>query len=261
MRGAIGNGDSMHSQVEDGGECRMAAARAAAKFRRAVAGAAAWMAAATCACAAAGVDPAFQRYVFDIPAQPLAAALGAYAQVTGESLFFDGELAAGKHSARVSGELAAGAALNRLLDGTRLVALYTPAGMLTLRDTGGDARLPDEPASPASPEPPGMLAASQARRVQAALESSLCGSAATRPGSYRALLQVGVDTGGRVNKVRVVTSTGSGARDRAIQSALQGVPVAAAGEAAGDEPYTILLLPQASASTPLCGTDTASAPH
>lgn len=115
----------------------MAAARAAAKFRRAVAGAAAWMAAATCACAAAGVDPAFQRYVFDIPAQPLAAALGAYAQVTGESLFFDGELAAGKHSARVSGELAAGAALNRLLDGTRLVALYTPAGMLTLRDTGG----------------------------------------------------------------------------------------------------------------------------
>lgn len=201
----------------------MAAARAAAKFRRAVAGAAAWMAAATCACAAAGVDPAFQRYVFDIPAQPLAAALGAYAQVTGESLFFDGELAAGKHSARVSGELAAGAALNRLLDGTRLVALYTPAGMLTLRDTG-DARLPDEPASPASPEPPGMLAASQARRVQAALESSLCGSAATRPGSYRAFATSGRGYWGACEQGE------SGDLDR-VRGAGQGDPVGIAGRA------------------------------
>jgi hypothetical protein len=60
------------------------------------------------------------RLAADIPPQPLAEALAAYARQTGLQLVFISEIARAKTSMGAPADLTQGAALNRLLDGTGL---------------------------------------------------------------------------------------------------------------------------------------------
>lgn len=103
---------------------------------------------------------------FDIPAQPLAAALQAFAQVTGQSVFFDGQLAAGLESAAVHGDLAPRDALQRLLAGTRLAARYADETTFTLVENEASPQpAPPLPAAPAgAAEAPDDRNARSARR-------------------------------------------------------------------------------------------------
>lgn len=70
---------------------------------------------------------------FDIPAQPLPAALSAYAQVTGARLAYLPALAAGRRSPGATGALDERAALDRLLAGTGLLARQADGGAVTLQ--------------------------------------------------------------------------------------------------------------------------------
>ncbi len=188
---------------------------------------------------------------FDIPAQPLAAALQAFAQVTGQSVFFDGQLAAGLESVAVRGEFAPRDALQRLLSGTRLAARYADETTFTLVE----AEAPPQPA--AAPSAASQAAAARddgnARIVQQALERTLCRWPRAQPGGYRALVQLWVGPAGHVRRTRLLTSTGAPQRDAALESAMNTLvltPPADGG--AADEPLTILLLPRTEGSTDVC---------
>ncbi len=88
---------------------------------------------------AAAARPATAR--FDIPAQPLAAALRSYMRQSGVQVAYPAALAAGVQSSTVSGELDAHAALLRLLQGSGLVARRVGTGAVSLErapsSTGG----------------------------------------------------------------------------------------------------------------------------
>lgn len=74
--------------------------------------------------------------LFDIPEQPLPAALAQYFSLTGVQLLYDSNLASGHRSTRVKGRFTRRDALRRLLSGTGLVVRYsgTDAAIITIPD-------------------------------------------------------------------------------------------------------------------------------
>lgn len=88
-----------------------------------------------CACPLAGGMPqgalaqtsADQPLAFDIPAQPLDAALAQYFRVSGVQLLYDSALTVGRRSTPVHGSLGPREALRRLLSGTGLIVRYSRA--------------------------------------------------------------------------------------------------------------------------------------
>lgn len=79
-----------------------------------------------------------QRIAFDIPAQPLDAALTAYFRATGVQLLYDSALATGRRSGPVRGNFTPREALRLLLRGTGLIARYSRTNAATL--TSPEAR-------------------------------------------------------------------------------------------------------------------------
>jgi len=188
---------------------------------------------------------------FDIPAQPLAAALQAFAQVTGQSVFFDGQLAAGLESAAVQGDLAPREALQRLLAGTRLTARYADETTFTLAET--EAAPQPAPTLPATPADAAATPDERnARIVQQAVERTLCRWPRAQPGGYRALVQLWVGPAGHVRRTRMLTSTGVAQRDAALEAAMNSLVLTPPADGATDEPLTILLLPSTGISTDVC---------
>lgn len=80
---------------------------------------------------------------FDIPEQPLPAALARYFRITGVQLLYDSTLASGHRSSRVKGRFTPRDALRRLLSGTGLVVRYsrTDAAIITTPSGGPQSSL------------------------------------------------------------------------------------------------------------------------
>jgi hypothetical protein len=204
------------------------------------------------AVAAAPAQAPVARMAFDIPAQPLGAALQAYAQATGQSVFFDGQLTAGRHSAAVQGEFTPQEALRRLLEGSRLVARFTADTTLTLVEDPAAAQAGTEASTAPAPTTGEPLAEGNARVVQRALERTLCRWPRAQPGSYRAVVQLWIGPSGHVRRTRMLASTGLPARDTALRAAM-GTLVLEPPASEAEQPLTILLLPRAAGSTDVCG--------
>ncbi|HCL2767386.1 TPA: TonB-dependent outer membrane receptor VreA [Pseudomonas aeruginosa 449A] len=189
-------------------------------------------------------------HAFDIPPQSLASALVTYSGVTGMAVLVDGELARGWRSARLQGRFTASDALTRLLGGTGLMARYTSQEAFTL--------LPAQAVRNAAPLPAEMPKVEQpldrryAGAVQAALEEQLCRSPRTRPGTYRAVLQLWIGRFGEVRHSRLLGSTGDPQRDSALVESLRGVRVMQATPATLAQPLTILLLPKTTGKAMEC---------
>lgn len=83
------------------------------------------------------------RIAFDIPAQPLDAALARYFQLTGVQLLYDSSLTAGRRSSAVRGVHGPREALRLLLTGTGLVVRYSRANaaIITRADIEAEAPL------------------------------------------------------------------------------------------------------------------------
>ncbi|WP_296251847.1 TonB-dependent receptor [uncultured Stenotrophomonas sp.] len=81
---------------------------------------------------------------FDIPAQPLATALGQYMRQSGVQVAYTAALADGATSAPVSGQLAPAAALQQLLRGTGLAARRSGNGAVTLEKLPAGANNADD---------------------------------------------------------------------------------------------------------------------
>jgi hypothetical protein len=190
--------------------------------------------------------PTGEPLEFDIPAQPLAQALDAYARLSGMAALFDQSLAAGRRSAGVKGRLTADQALHLLLAGSGLSIRYASRSAFTLER--GVAAVTPALASA------GVGGASGADRrayfadLEDALTKALCLRPETKPGGYRLGVQLWIGPGGGVLASHLLDSTGDERRDVAIADRLHAVPVAPPPPAL-PQPVTIVLLPNAGGAT------------
>ncbi|WP_419866619.1 secretin and TonB N-terminal domain-containing protein [Pseudomonas fluorescens] len=199
--------------------------------------------------AAAEPVPADLRMTLHIPAQDLARALDQYSRATGVAVLVDSQLSRGRRSLAVNGEFTAADALRRLLGGSGLMARYASNDAFTLQT----AQVEDLPMPTAKQSPESAaVSRSYASAVQAAIERNLCRSPLTRPGSYRAVLQVWVGRDGVVQHNRLVTSTGDGRRDTALVESFRNFKIDRPTPSALRQPVTLLLLPESSGKRMEC---------
>jgi hypothetical protein len=192
---------------------------------------------------AAGND----RVVFDLPSQPLSAALEAYSAVTGRLVLYDGHLTVSRVSTEVKGNFAPDIALQLILKNTGLVARYTAqdAFIITPATQMATGRTPSAIAYAA------MLSADTRERayyglVQAGIGAALCGKSQTKPGQYRLALQFWIDGSGNVTRPKLLSSTGDAERDTAIMDIIGHASIGESPPVTLAQPLTMVVLPQSS---------------
>ena len=195
------------------------------------------------AASADGTDAGRQAIVrFDLPAQPLDAALVAFGEVTGYSVLVSRQLAAGRVAAPVRGGYTPTEALQRLLVGTQLGARFSGSNAFTLLALA-DAPVAPVPApaeaAPATPPLQGYAAI-----VQRSLTRALCRLHPDAFGRYRLAFQLWLDERGRVRAVHVLEPSGVEQRDRAVLQRLRSLLMDGAPPAGLPQPLTILLTPR-----------------
>ena len=178
--------------------------------------------------------------LLNLPAQDLEHALQAYSRATGMAVLVDRELTRGRRSISVRGRFTAQEALAMLLTGSGLMARYA-------RDDAFTLQLPAVSQPPATRGAAARNAArinnSYATALQQAIETSLCRSPLTRPGSFRALVQVWVNPQGLIEHSRLVSSTGDEQRDEALVRNLGTTRVERPAPSSLRQPVTLLLMP------------------
>lgn len=192
--------------------------------------------------AAAGTTDTWRDY--DIPAQPLEAALKRYAVVTDRPTLFPSVMVAGRTSSSVHGRYRPEDVLRRLLDGTGLVAEKIRAGSgeaFILKEMAVSAPTDPAPASAASGK---ALDFGYGALVQARVRAALCANARTARPDYRALLRFGIDATGRVQQAGLLSSTGNTQRDAALLDALRQVRIDHAPPPGMAQPLTMVVLPE-----------------
>lgn len=199
--------------------------------------------------ASADPVPATMRMTLHIPAQELARALDQFSRATGMAVLVDSQLSRGRRSLAVDGEFTAAEALRRMLGGSGLMAKYSRDDAFTLQVAQvEDVPLPAEKPTSASV----AVNRSYATAVQAAIERNLCRSPLTRPGSFRAVLQLWIGRDGVVQHNRLVTSTGDVRRDAALVDSFHTLRIDRPTPGALRQPVTLLLLPESSGKRMEC---------
>jgi hypothetical protein len=193
--------------------------------------------------AAAQTKPANAPIEFNIPSQPLNAALGRYGDATGREGLYDATLTAGRLSGEVRGAFAPDEALRRLLSGTGLAVEFVDESTFVLL-----------PASAAA----GQQANQQARSpehqryyglVQASLLDTFCRSHSVRPGGYRFAAAFWIAPDGVVSRSQRIGSSGDLDADRQIDAALRSVRVGEPPPVGFAQPVLMLIVPQESLVT------------
>ncbi|WP_433897934.1 STN domain-containing protein [Pseudomonas sp. PSE1(2024)] len=199
--------------------------------------------------ASADPMPATMRMTLHIPAQELARALDQFSRATGMAVLVDSQLSRGRRSLAVDGEFTAAEALRRMLGGSGLMAKYSRDDAFTLQVAQiEEVPMPAEKPTPAS----AAVNRSYATAVQAAIERNLCRSPLTRPGSFRAVLQLWIGRDGVVQHNRLVTSTGDVRRDAALVDSFHTLKIDRPTPGALRQPVTLLLLPESSGKRMEC---------
>lgn len=192
---------------------------------------------------------------FNLPAQPLPAALQSFVSVTELSVLVQNSLIEQRTSSPVQGDYSSREALQRMLAGTGLTVRFpseNAVAIVPLR--GADPRA----TSSVTPAPSEMIAVtdiagvfaagadyrSYVSLVQQELREALCVSPQTRPGNYRLLVQFHITASGTLTAERVLDSTGDSARDAAIARTLRNVVFDLPPPAEMPQPVTILFRPQ-----------------
>lgn len=179
--------------------------------------------------------------LFDIPAQPLDSALEAYMRATGLQGFYKSASTMSLTSHAVKGRFTSEEALEMLLAGTDLAARYPIEGTFTIV-----APSSERDALSRTRPPPLRITAYNTflGLVQGQVIASLCGNPATRPGSYRAALQISIGAAGVIDDASLLSTTGDVARDRVIADALLGVNIGEAPPPTMPQPVTMLISPR-----------------
>ncbi|MCU1737826.1 MULTISPECIES: TonB-dependent outer membrane receptor [Pseudomonas] len=189
------------------------------------------------------------RLDLDIAAQELAGALDTFSRLTGMAVLVDRDLTRARRSFAVHGHYRASEALSLLLTGTGLMARYARADAFTLQV----AQVSERPAGKGGESPAAKaMASSYAQAIQVAIEQALCTLPLTRPGTYRAVLQVWIGRAGDVQYSRLVSSTGDVQRDGALVARLSGVRVRRPAPTSLHQPITLLITPNSAGSSMEC---------
>jgi len=171
---------------------------------------------------------------FDLPAQPLKSALARYDAETNVSVFFPSALADGRRSSAVQGSMLPSQALHRLLEGTGLAAHATAGDAFVLTPTGE---------TPATEQAQGAVTRQPYEAlVQSRVRQALCARSALALGTYRLALTVTIDSGGHVQRARLLDTTGDSRRDVAIVEALRHADIGRAPEHP-EKPFVLLVRP------------------
>ncbi|PBI85524.1 Ferric-pseudobactin 358 receptor precursor [Variovorax boronicumulans] len=159
---------------------------------------------------------------FDIPVQPLNAALNRYAEISGQPALFPSDIIGLRTSTAVRGRFSAEAALQMMLQGTGLVAEKRSSGLghtFVLKEVAGAASTPRDGLQALFSEE------GYAGLLQARVWKALCANGRTRPGDYSALLRFHLGADGRIGDVRLIGTSGEGGRDAALLDTLRGVHI------------------------------------
>ncbi|MGF6346875.1 STN domain-containing protein [Variovorax sp. W2I14] len=182
-----------------------------------------------------------RQFDFDIPAQPLDAALFKYGDVSRQPALFDTNMIVGRTSSAVRGRYAPEVALHQLLEGTGLTAekLQSEHGeTFVLKDAGkvspvAQATLPrlfNEGGYP------GL--------IQARIWQALCADPRIAPGAYSSLFRFQVDPTGRIRSPLLLGTTGDAHRDALLLATLRRVQIdRSPPPAVAQQPLTMMLLP------------------
>lgn len=199
--------------------------------------------------------PAAGRNVwFDIPAQPLAQALTRFGEQAGLAVLVDSALTSGRHSTAIHGYYLPPIALQMLLRESGLTAHYTNADAFTVvADLARKEYSPAPMNNAGDTSTLGLGGNRYAVVLQRALQRSLCQSPQTRPGAYRAALQLWLAADGSAQRVELLHSTGSISRDEAILVRLRGLRLDLVPQSHLPQPLTILLLPGTNKDCQLSG--------
>ncbi len=185
----------------------------------------------------------------NLPAQDLEHALQAYSRATGMAVLVDRELTRGRRSIAVRGRFTAQDALAMLLTGSGLMARYARSDAFTLQVPEIS---PPTPTQGAAALQAARINNSYATALQQAIEASLCRSPLTRPGSFRALVQVWVNRDGLIEHSRLVSSTGDEQRDDALVRSLAATRVERPAPSSLRQPVTLLLMPDTTGTRMEC---------
>ena len=190
-----------------------------------------------------------QLLSLNLPAQDLEHALQAYSRATGMAVLVDRELTRGRRSIGVRGRFTAQEALAMLLTGSGLMARYARSDAFTLQTPQVSQPPPTKGAATRSAA---RINNSYATALQQAIETSLCRSPLTRPGSFRALVQVWVNPDGVIEHSRLVSSTGDEQRDEALVRSLSAARVQRPAPSSLRQPVTLLLMPDTAGTRMEC---------
>ena len=185
----------------------------------------------------------------NLPAQDLEHALQAYSRATGMAVLVDRELTRGRRSIGVRGRFTAQEALAMLLTGSGLMARYARSDAFTLQ---APQVSPPTTSRGAAARSAARINNSYATALQQAIETSLCRSPLTRPGSFRALVQVWVNPDGVIEHSRLVSSTGDEQRDEALVRNLSAARVERPAPSSLRQPVTLLLMPDTTGTRMEC---------
>lgn len=192
---------------------------------------------------------------FDIPAQPLSTALNVYGSTTHIQLFVDSALTSGRRSAALRGLFTPEGGLFGLIAGTGLTA--RPIGdvgftlvPLQTPQTGEGTDLRQLRLSLSSSA--ALQFGSYSARLQRALIGVLCRRPDTQPGTFRALVQLWIDSSGAVTRAALLTSTGDRGRDAALLETLGSWATGAVPPEGLPQPISLLLAPGARTAESYC---------
>ena len=179
---------------------------------------------------------------FDIPTQPLAAALDRYGDVTGREVLYSPALTHGRTSRPVKGTFMPEAALQLLLVGTGLAARFLKDNSFVL-----------VPVPEAAESQAGSAVARQYYGVvQAKLRDVLCRATTARPGRYRITALVWIEPSGAIARFERLGSAGAGEVDRGIDDAVRNLSIGAPLPEGFAQPILIMVLPNAPGVTMSC---------
>lgn len=175
------------------------------------------------------------RMDFNLPAQPLAAALEAYGAVSGRQVVYEGRLAIGRRSTAVKGTFAPEEALRRLLAGTGLDPRYMAAdGFMLVPKPLGHRNFRITTTSPSTLTQYYGL-------IQTGIRRSVCADERTRFGGYRIAVGVWIGATGAIASSALLGTTGNPGLDAAIERVVDHARIPAAPPAGFAQPVVMVI--------------------